>query len=120
MLRLIRKLRHWKQRFDPNASFVFRRRTVFGSKRYNSGDLIPEELATNKGKLRLFWECRRIELAYFDAPNVATGQVEKSDSDDVKVEQRGPWYFVKKGTKEEKVRGKDNLDKLLAEWRSEF
>ena len=72
--RLIRKLRHWKQRWDPNAEFIFRRRTRYSGEVFEAGDLIPETLANNRAKLRRFWEAKRIELAEFEAPNVQTGQ----------------------------------------------
>ena len=69
----MRKLRHWKQRYDKNARFVWRRPTMFGRRAYEPGDLIPPELEANKTKLRRFWESGRIELAEFEDPNVATG-----------------------------------------------
>ena len=58
----IRKVRHWKQRFDPAAAFVCRRRIVWGAKIYERGDLIPDQLAGNKVKLRRFWDSGVIEL----------------------------------------------------------
>ena len=70
----IRRLRHWKQRWDPNARFIFRRRTLYSGEVFEAGDIIPETLANNRAKLRRFWEAKRIELAEFEAPNVQTGQ----------------------------------------------
>ena len=58
----IRKVRHWKQRFDPAAAFVCRRRIVWDAKIYERGDLIPDQLAGNKVKLRRFWDSGVIEL----------------------------------------------------------
>ena len=58
----IRKVRHWKQRFDPAAAFVCRRRIVWGAEIYERGDLIPDQLAGNKVKLRRFWDSGFIEL----------------------------------------------------------
>jgi len=69
----MRKLRHWKQRFNKNARFVWRRPTTFGGEAYQPGDPIPPELESNKTKLRRFWESSAIELAEFEDPNVATG-----------------------------------------------
>ncbi len=70
----VRTLRHWKQRFDKNAEFVFRRTKKWTGREYLPGDPIPEELAANPAKLRRFWESNMIELAEFEEPNVLTGQ----------------------------------------------
>ena len=59
----IRKIRHWKQRFDPNAALICRRLMVWDGVSYEPGDVIPEGLAANKAKLRRFWESQWIELA---------------------------------------------------------
>ena len=72
----VRTLRHWKQQYDPNADFIFRRGLQYGPETFEPGDDIPQALKDNKGKLRRFWEAGWIELALFDEPNVATGQVE--------------------------------------------
>ena len=72
----IRTIRHWKQRFNPNAAFICRRRMEWGDGVYEPGDPIPEGLAENRGKLRRFWEAGRIELAEFEALDVVTGQDE--------------------------------------------
>lgn len=74
MPKLVRKLRHWKQRFDPNAAFIWRRRAVWDSQDYGVGEPIPESLASNRRKLRTMWEAKKIELAEFDAPVVANWQ----------------------------------------------
>ena len=63
-----RRLRHWKQRYAPNAVFIWRRRVLFGGKTHNPGEQIPAELAVNKSKLRRFWEGQLIELAEFEVP----------------------------------------------------
>ncbi len=76
-MRRVRRLRHWKQRWDKNARFVWRTPVIFAGVRYAPGDGIPDALDGDKTKLRRFWESRKIELAEFEAPNVATGQVEK-------------------------------------------
>ena len=65
---MVSKLRHWKQRFDPDAQFIFRRDIVWGTDSYKVGDAIPQALADNKYKLRNFWESETIELAQFDPP----------------------------------------------------
>ena len=65
---VVAKLRHWKQRFDPAAAFIWRRDIQYGSESFKVGELIPQDLLDNKYKLRLFWEGKLIELAIFDAP----------------------------------------------------
>jgi len=122
--RLIRKLRHWKQQYDKNAEFIWRRRMFFRGVQTIAGDPIPEELAKNKTKLRRFWESKVIELAEFEAPNVATGVVDKKpvyeEGDNVPVEGvpadvvvtkgKGSWYLIARGDVTEKVNGQKNLD----------
>ena len=113
---IIHKFRHWKQRYDPNASFICRRRLQWGGLKYEPGDPTPDGLAANKGKLRRFWESGWIELAEFEAPNVATGQVERDLPPGATLEQRGSWYVVTlaDGT-ERKAQGLGAYDELLAE-----
>lgn len=112
----VRKLRHWKQRFDPNAAFVWRKRTRFRGEQYEAGSLLEEGLL-HRTKLRRFWEAQRIELAYFEDPNVLTGKVEVPSDlpDGVKVEKHGVgWYTIIKGDQKIKVRGEANLKAELA------
>lgn len=73
--RKVRSLRHWKQRWDPNAAFVFRRVTDWDGTRFEAGDLVPEEFiaAVGRTKLRRWWESQRIELAEFEAPVTSHG-----------------------------------------------
>ena len=63
MRKQVRKLRHWKQRFNKNAEFIFRRPVMYGNKIHKPGDPIPPELTDNPTKLRRFWESQTIELA---------------------------------------------------------
>ena len=71
------KLRHWKQRFDKNVSFVWSRSILFGGSYTKVGEIIPDVLSKNPIKLKRFWESRVIELKDFKAPDVQTGQTEK-------------------------------------------
>lgn len=75
-MRRIRTLRHWKQRYDENAQFIFRKAITYAGKRFAAGDAIPDDLKSKLTKLRRFWEARTIELAEFEAPNVKTGVVD--------------------------------------------
>lgn len=70
----IRSLRHWKQRFDKNAEFIWRRPVKWQGELAAAGDPIPETLSDNKAKLRRFWEAKVIELAVFEEPDVVSGQ----------------------------------------------
>lgn len=76
----VRRLRHWKQQFQKDAKFIWRRALVWDGKKSVVGEEIPESLFTNKAKLRRFWEAKAIELADFSAPDVVTGQVSGQDA----------------------------------------
>ena len=112
--RAIRKLRHWKQRFNPDAAFVCRRRLAWGERIYEPGDPVPEGLARHKGKLRRFWESGQIELAEFET----TKRVKSTDfGNAAKVEAKGGgWYIVSlPDGRHRKVQGRNALEALLAE-----
>jgi hypothetical protein len=76
----MRKLRHWKQQFNENAVFVWRKNTIWIGNPVKAGDVIPEELFRNKGKLKRFWDAKYIELAEFSDPDVLTGASPPSDT----------------------------------------
>ncbi len=123
----VRRLRHWKQRFNRDAEFIWRRTIVYAGERYEAGTPIPEALAKSPTKLRRFWEGHSIELAEFDVPNVVTGQVEDQVPSPMGLpgvlvrSGRGSWFLVKRdaGADEIKVNGQRALDKLLDQWRTE-
>ena len=73
-MRKVRKLRHWKQRFDKNAKFIWRKPITWLGEQVTPGDPVPEDLENNPTKLRRFWEAHVIELAEFEEPDVQTGQ----------------------------------------------
>lgn len=122
MAQKIRVLRHWKQRFDPNAAFVFRKTTVWdGRTTFQAGDLVPEGLLPAH-RLRRFWEAGRIELAEFDEPlRVDTGFNHAEDNPERAALLRevsvvslgGNWYLVSYGDDDYKERGKEALDARL-------
>ena len=133
-MQVVRKLRHWKQRYDPHASFICRRRLQWGGLKYEPGDPTPDGLAANKGKLRRFWEAGWIELAEFKAPNVVTGLPMETPVEDPErpvevldgaetayaavpqVERRGSWHVVTMPDgSERKALGRKKLNELLAE-----
>jgi hypothetical protein len=81
-VKVVRKLRHLKQRFHAKAAFIWRRPTSWPRNGkavdFPAGSIVPDWVIKDMGgaKLRRFWESHRIELAEFDAPDVRTGQVE--------------------------------------------
>ena len=76
-MRKVRKLRHWKQRFDKGAEFIWRKAVTWQGKAVKLGTPIPVSLKNNRAKLRRFWEAHVIELAEFEEPqNVLTGKAE--------------------------------------------
>lgn len=128
MRKQIRKLRHWKQRFNRNAEFVFRRKVTWGNRVYEPGDPIPKELQASPTKLRRFWESRTVELAEFEDPDVATGQkpaMATLDEMDLPegvsvVSSKGSWFIVTTPLGDEmKVNGRKALNSLLEELRIE-
>ena len=123
MAQKVRTLRHWKQRYNKNAKFIFRRPIVFGGVDYKAGDPIPKELENNPAKVRRFWESQAIELAEFEAPNVATGQPEPEENT-VEIEglpegivvrkTGGPWFEVTDLDGDvHKVKGNKALEELV-------
>ena len=91
MQRKVRTLRHWKQRFNKNAKFVWRRSLTFQGKRTKIGDEIPDTLADNPTKLRRFWESSVIELAEFEDPDVTTGQVAEVETPEPEKQGNSKW-----------------------------
>jgi hypothetical protein len=112
--RPIRSLRHWKQRFDRGAKFIWRRAITWKGKPVVPGAVIPKELADNPTKLKRFWESSTIELAQFEAPDVSTGRLPgKADTvvpksaEDLLIKHANLWevigHPVKLRTKKEAV-----------------
>ena len=119
--RVVSKVRHWKQRFDPNVEFIFRRGMRFAGKQYKRGDLVPKRLLKQKLKLENFWEAGVIELAKFEAGPVSLAGVDKvlalEFPEGVTVKHTGNhWYdiFLPDGTKVRK-QGMKGVKKWLAE-----
>ena len=118
--RVVRKFRHWRQRFDPNGPFIWRRRTTFGPETYEPGDPIPDLLQAHKAKLRRFWESQWVELADFQEKDVSTGQSEQWDDLPPGVtvgKGKGTWYVVTTPEGETNVNGGNRLAALLDELR---
>ncbi len=77
----VKGVRHWKQEFDKHADFVWRKRLKWDKEMTVVGDPIPALLKDNPTKLRRFWESQSIELAGFEAPDVATGRVAEPEEE---------------------------------------
>lgn len=72
------RLRHWRQKFDPNARHVFRRTVVFLDRQYEPGDLVPAEAKEMGAKLMNMWNAHFIERAPEET-------VESDPNEEVKV-----------------------------------
>ncbi len=117
---MVRRLRHWKQRFEKNAKFIFRRGMLYGATQYKPGDDIPQILQDNPAKLRRFWESGVIELAAFDEPDVMTGAITNDLPAGITVEQgKGSWFIITDGEETYKANGKKNLKALIERLKTE-
>lgn len=129
MARRIRTLRHWKQQFQPNAAFVFRKTTVWDQNTtFLPGDPVPEGLLPAH-RLRRYWEAGRIELAEFDEPlKVDSGFNHEEDDPEraavlreVQVEAvGGNWFKVRYGDQTYKERGREALSARLDQLRDQI
>lgn len=96
----VRRLRHWKQRFDPNAKFVWRTVKLFGGKETVPGEPLPEDFVNNprnRNKIFRLWEAGMIELAEFKAvKNTLTGEREEATIDpvDLLVKEGNKWTVI--------------------------
>ena len=81
MAREIRKVRHWKQKWDPDAPMIWRRRVLWGDRYYEPGEPVPDDLAANRKKLRRFWESSWIERADFVPPDELRRQAAEAEAE---------------------------------------
>lgn len=105
------RIRHWKQRWDPTAEFVFAKRLRMGGGSGGAfvvpGDPVTPEMRERMGvaRLRRWWEAGVIQLAEFD-PTVRGGKPKAG----IESNGRG-WYTVTFADGETKrVRGKANAE----------
>jgi len=121
--RQIRKVRHWKQRFDPEAEFIWRRAARVPGGSAAPGDRV-EKSAFPLRRLRKLWDAEWIELAEWEAPDMRRRRLAAEARDgaeargdvppagDVVVEYvGGSWYEVRVAGAEasERVRGRKAL-----------
>ena len=76
------KVRHWKERFDLDAEFVFAKRLKFGDGYVYPGDPVPKD-EVKPHRLRIWWKGGYISRA--DSPTAPKRE-------GIRVEQRGAWY----------------------------
>jgi hypothetical protein len=111
---VIRKIRHWKQRFDPKARMVWRKRVRWpnrdgkGLMTFEPGDVVPAWVikSMNGNKLRNLWEAGRIELLGFEAPNVRTGVVDPPPEPQAEAPKTPEPAPKKKSTRRKKASAK--------------
>ncbi|MGB5810110.1 MAG: hypothetical protein WBG86_06240 [Polyangiales bacterium] len=130
----VRRLRHWKQRFNADAKFVWRKALTWHGKRMVPGELVSDEIIEQMGrtKLRRFWESHAIELHEFEAPDTSRAATQASapakpeaspppveppaavsDDSDIEVEDLGgSWFSVTIDGESQKVRGKQAVEAL--------
>lgn len=69
------RLRHWKQRYDADAKFVFTRRLKLGLDKKKPwvlpGDPVPSGDVRIKGRLKRWWHAGVIALADWESPEAA-------------------------------------------------
>lgn len=63
----VRRVRHWRQRFNPDSEFVWARPVVFQGKKRKVGSKVTKS-QIDRNKLRRLWFSRFIEEAKWQAP----------------------------------------------------
>lgn len=97
------RLRHWRQKFDPNGKFVFRRSVFFLDRQYEPGDPVPAEAKNMGAKLMNMWNANFIE-------NAPPETVESDPDEEVKVTAEA----AKAEEKPKKKRGRPSKADLAA------
>jgi len=65
----VRRVRHWRQRFNPEAEFVWARPVTFDGRHKKAGTKVDKR-KLHPNKLRRLWFSRFIEEANWKAPVV--------------------------------------------------
>lgn len=105
----VRRLRHWKQRFDKDAAFVWRQARMFNGVMTVPGELVPDEVLKDRNKLKRLWEASCIELAEFDdISNSLTGERRSaSKKEEVPAGAVDPETLLEKDGRKWKVKGSE-------------
>ncbi len=108
------KMRHWKQRFDPGAQLIFRKRMKLGMcgvDVVSFGDPVTEDMKQQLGRhrLKMWWEAQMIQIAdegtCFDGPSNDFANPEPLGSG---------WFAVTMPDGQvKKIRGKEKALELL-------
>jgi len=139
----VRRFRHWKQRFDPNAEMRFRKNIKWSKGVFfKAGDPVPPDLLDRR-KLHRWWEAGLIELCAFEEGDILKGRSASSRFGDgrlpaselsasefdkkkppkktdkpIMVHQGAGWYDISFGGHTERIRGKKKAEARLAELES--
>jgi len=103
----MRIVRHWKQEFDPAGPFIFTREMQLESGKVPAGSDVPEDLAADGHRMKVWWKGGRIALKNWD---YELG-VPKAADEPLYEDRGGAWFLFKDGTK---VHGKKALEAKLA------
>lgn len=94
--RAIQKVRHWRQRFDPDVDFIWRRSILFDGRMTKVGAPVPKSLRGNRRKLRDLWEAKTIELARFGPQQTSTERaLARLPEGHTHVSSRSNWHVVR-------------------------
>lgn len=110
--------RHYKQRWDPNAEFVWRRRCLLRSELeepYTApGDRVDKNQLAS-GKLRMLWNAGYIELADWTPPEDRRHATPKR-ARAVLHDDGGGWYTLEvAGQRAERIRGRKAMEAFVVE-----
>ena len=103
-----RIVRHWKQKFDINAEFIFTRGTQLEEGLALVGDDVPEYLRSQGHRMKIWWDADRIALKNWDYEK----GIPKEPEAPLYEKLGGAWFLFPDGTK---AHGKKALEAKLAE-----
>jgi len=103
---MARIVRHWKQKFDPSEPFIFTRDTQLEDGVVPAGEDVPEYLASQSHRMKIWWKSGRIALKNWDYDQGVPAQAKPYK------ELGGAWFLFPDGSK---VHGKAQLEAKLAE-----
>ncbi len=101
-----RIVRHWKQKFDLNAPFIFTRGTQLEEGLALVGSDVPEYLRSQGHRMKIWWNANRIALKNWDYDKGIP-----KDAKDSYTKLGGAWFLFPDG---EKVHGRKALEAKLA------
>ena len=102
-----RIVRHWKQKFAVEGPFIFTRSMQLEEGRCSVGDDVPDYLANDKHRMRMWWKADRIALKNWDYEKGIPLEAPELPY----IELGGAWFLFPDGTK---AHGKKQLEAKLA------